>query len=172
MDGGELRTAVVEFESYEMALRARESEAYQKALHAPGSGAERDFRIVEGAELSTVMGARDWTLLVTHVTCGAEPRCSFGRARSCTPCVRPQEGPLCVVRLRAPRRSCALGMVDSREFKANGPEHDVFWRDAKGVAQGTFKDVGTVPAPRPRDGLVWLRELQRRITGSALRRTK
>jgi uncharacterized protein (DUF1330 family) len=39
----------VEFDSYEIALAARESEAYQKALQALGSGAERDFRIVEGA---------------------------------------------------------------------------------------------------------------------------
>ena len=44
-----LRTVVVEFESYEIALAAHESGAYQKALEALGSGAERDFRIVEGA---------------------------------------------------------------------------------------------------------------------------
>ena len=44
-----LRTIVVEFDSYEIALAAHESEAYQKALQALGSGAERDFRIVEGA---------------------------------------------------------------------------------------------------------------------------
>jgi uncharacterized protein (DUF1330 family) len=43
-----LRTVVVEFDSYEVALAARQSEAYQKALQALGSGAERDFRIVEG----------------------------------------------------------------------------------------------------------------------------
>lgn len=42
------RTIVVEFDSYETALAVRESEAYQKALEALGSGAERDFRIVEG----------------------------------------------------------------------------------------------------------------------------
>jgi uncharacterized protein (DUF1330 family) len=47
--GMELRTVVVEFDSYEIALAVRESEAYQKALQALGSGAERDFRIVEGA---------------------------------------------------------------------------------------------------------------------------
>ena len=40
---------VVEFDRYENARAARESEAYQKALQALGSGAERDFRIVEGA---------------------------------------------------------------------------------------------------------------------------
>jgi uncharacterized protein (DUF1330 family) len=44
-----LRTILVEFDSYEVALAARESEAYKKALQAFGSGAERDFRIVEGA---------------------------------------------------------------------------------------------------------------------------
>jgi uncharacterized protein (DUF1330 family) len=43
------RTVVVEFESYQKALAAYESEAYKKALQALGSGAERDFRIVEGA---------------------------------------------------------------------------------------------------------------------------
>jgi uncharacterized protein (DUF1330 family) len=44
-----LRTVVVEFDSYDAALAARKSEAYKKALQALGSGAERDFRIVEGA---------------------------------------------------------------------------------------------------------------------------
>ena len=39
---------LVEFESYEKALAMRESEAYRKALTALGSGAVRDFRIVEG----------------------------------------------------------------------------------------------------------------------------
>ena len=43
------RTVVVEFESYERALAAYESDGYKKALQALGSGAERDFRIVEGA---------------------------------------------------------------------------------------------------------------------------
>ena len=47
--GLQQRTVVVEFESYEKALAAYESEAYKKALQALGSGAERDFRIVEGA---------------------------------------------------------------------------------------------------------------------------
>jgi uncharacterized protein (DUF1330 family) len=42
------RTILVEFDSYDIALAARESEAYQKALHALASGAQRDFRIVEG----------------------------------------------------------------------------------------------------------------------------
>src|SRR5262245_51566962 len=44
-----LRTVVVEFDSYETAVAAHESETYQKALRTLGSGAERDFRIVEGA---------------------------------------------------------------------------------------------------------------------------
>jgi uncharacterized protein (DUF1330 family) len=47
--GLQLRTIVVEFDSYDIALAARNSEAYQRALQALGSGAERDFRIVEGA---------------------------------------------------------------------------------------------------------------------------
>jgi uncharacterized protein (DUF1330 family) len=47
--GLQQRTVVVEFESYDRALAAHESEAYKKALQALGSGAERDFRIVEGA---------------------------------------------------------------------------------------------------------------------------
>jgi uncharacterized protein (DUF1330 family) len=47
--GLQLRTILVEFDIYDAALAARESEAYQKALQTLGSGAERDFRIVEGA---------------------------------------------------------------------------------------------------------------------------
>jgi uncharacterized protein (DUF1330 family) len=43
------RTVVVEYDSYDTARAAHESAAYQKALAALGSGAERDFRIVEGA---------------------------------------------------------------------------------------------------------------------------
>jgi uncharacterized protein (DUF1330 family) len=42
-------TVVVEFDSYEIALEAYESEVYKNAHQALGSGAERDFRIVEGA---------------------------------------------------------------------------------------------------------------------------
>ena len=42
------RTVLVEFDSYEIAVAAYESELYRKALEALGSGAERDFRIVEG----------------------------------------------------------------------------------------------------------------------------
>lgn len=47
--GLQQRTVVVEFDSYEIALAAHESDAYKKALQAFASGAERDFRIVEGA---------------------------------------------------------------------------------------------------------------------------
>jgi uncharacterized protein (DUF1330 family) len=47
--GLQQRAVLVEFDSYEIALAAYESEAYRKALQALGSGAERDFRIVEGA---------------------------------------------------------------------------------------------------------------------------
>src|SRR5271156_1820674 len=47
--GLQLRTILVEFDSYDIALAAHQSEAYQKALQALGSGAERDYRIVEGA---------------------------------------------------------------------------------------------------------------------------
>jgi uncharacterized protein (DUF1330 family) len=47
--GLELRTILVEFDSYDIALAARKSVAYQGAVQALGSGAERDFRIVEGA---------------------------------------------------------------------------------------------------------------------------
>jgi uncharacterized protein (DUF1330 family) len=44
------RTVVVEFESYEKALALYRSDEYRVALDALGSGAERDFRVVEGAE--------------------------------------------------------------------------------------------------------------------------
>ncbi|WP_263367521.1 DUF1330 domain-containing protein [Edaphobacter bradus] len=42
-------TVVVEFDSYEIALAAYESEDYKKALAVLGPEVERDFRIVEGA---------------------------------------------------------------------------------------------------------------------------
>jgi uncharacterized protein (DUF1330 family) len=47
--GLQQRTIIVEFDSFEDARAARQSEAYQKALQALGAGAERDVRIVEGA---------------------------------------------------------------------------------------------------------------------------
>ena len=43
-----LRTVIAEFDSYDIALAAYKSEAYQQALQTLGSAAERDFRIVEG----------------------------------------------------------------------------------------------------------------------------
>jgi uncharacterized protein (DUF1330 family) len=46
--GIQQRTVLVEFDSYDFARSAHDSKAYQKALQALGSGAERDFRIVEG----------------------------------------------------------------------------------------------------------------------------
>jgi len=46
--GLEQRTVLVEFDSFDRALAARKSAAYQKALQALGTGAKRDFRIVEG----------------------------------------------------------------------------------------------------------------------------
>ena len=44
-----LWTFLVEFDSYDQARAAYAGEAYGKALIALGSGAERDFRIIEGA---------------------------------------------------------------------------------------------------------------------------
>lgn len=46
--GLQQRTVIVEFDSYDVALAAHKSEGYQQALQALGSGAERDYRIVEG----------------------------------------------------------------------------------------------------------------------------
>jgi len=46
--GLQQRAVIVEFDSYDIALAAHKSDAYQKALQALGSGAERDYRIVEG----------------------------------------------------------------------------------------------------------------------------
>jgi uncharacterized protein (DUF1330 family) len=48
--GVKARMVVVEFDSLQTAIAARESPAYQAALKALGDGAERDFRIVEGME--------------------------------------------------------------------------------------------------------------------------
>jgi uncharacterized protein (DUF1330 family) len=42
------RVVVIEFESVEKAVATYNSAAYQAALQALGSAAERDFRIVEG----------------------------------------------------------------------------------------------------------------------------
>ncbi|WP_327289628.1 DUF1330 domain-containing protein [Streptomyces sp. NBC_01198] len=44
------RTVLVEFDSFEQAVAARESAAYQEALVALSDGVDRDFRIVEGID--------------------------------------------------------------------------------------------------------------------------
>lgn len=44
------RTVLVEFDSFEQAVAARASAAYQEALVALSDGVERDFRIVEGVD--------------------------------------------------------------------------------------------------------------------------
>jgi len=46
--GFEQMTIVVEFDSYEIALAAYESDDHKKVLAALGPGVERDFRIAEG----------------------------------------------------------------------------------------------------------------------------
>jgi uncharacterized protein (DUF1330 family) len=42
------RTVIIEFDSFELAVAAYESDKYREALAALGDGAERDFRIVTG----------------------------------------------------------------------------------------------------------------------------
>ena len=44
------RCVVIEFESVQKAMEVHDSPGYQEALKALGDGAERDLRIVEGAE--------------------------------------------------------------------------------------------------------------------------
>jgi uncharacterized protein (DUF1330 family) len=44
------RTVIIEFESVARAVAAHDTPAYQEALRVLGNGAERDMRIVEGAE--------------------------------------------------------------------------------------------------------------------------
>ena len=44
------RVVLIEFDSFEQAVAAYESEAYQKALVALPDGFKRDFRIVEGID--------------------------------------------------------------------------------------------------------------------------
>jgi uncharacterized protein (DUF1330 family) len=48
--GRKQRTVIIEFESFERAVAAYNSDAYQAALKALGSATERDFRIVEGTD--------------------------------------------------------------------------------------------------------------------------
>lgn len=42
------RVVLIEFDSFEQAVAAYESEAYQKALAALPDGVQRDFRIIDG----------------------------------------------------------------------------------------------------------------------------
>jgi uncharacterized protein (DUF1330 family) len=43
------RTVIVEFDSVAKAIEVHDGPAYQEALRVLGDGAERDFRILEGA---------------------------------------------------------------------------------------------------------------------------
>jgi uncharacterized protein (DUF1330 family) len=43
------RTVIVEFDSVQKAIEVHDGPAYQEALRVLGDGAERDFRILEGA---------------------------------------------------------------------------------------------------------------------------
>ncbi|WP_326950824.1 DUF1330 domain-containing protein [Amycolatopsis sp. NBC_01307] len=44
------RTILIEFDSFDQAVAARASAAYQEALTALADGVERDFRIIEGLD--------------------------------------------------------------------------------------------------------------------------
>ncbi|MET7455829.1 DUF1330 domain-containing protein [Streptomyces sp. NPDC005574] len=44
------RTVLIEFDTFEQAVAARESAAYQEALVVLSDGVERDFRIIEGVD--------------------------------------------------------------------------------------------------------------------------
>jgi uncharacterized protein (DUF1330 family) len=44
------RTVLIEFDSVEQATATHDSAAYQEAIRALNNGAERDLRIVQGAE--------------------------------------------------------------------------------------------------------------------------
>ena len=46
--GNTQRVVLIEFDSFEQAVAAYESQAYQEALVALPDGVERDFRIIEG----------------------------------------------------------------------------------------------------------------------------
>jgi uncharacterized protein (DUF1330 family) len=48
--GNTQRVVLIEFDSFDQAAAAYESELYQKALEALPDGVERDFRIVEGID--------------------------------------------------------------------------------------------------------------------------
>ncbi len=44
------RTILIEFDTFEQAVAARESAAYQEALDVLSDAVERDFRIIEGID--------------------------------------------------------------------------------------------------------------------------
>ncbi|MFJ8383940.1 DUF1330 domain-containing protein [Streptomyces sp. NPDC094438] len=44
------RTVLIEFDTFEQAVAARESAAYQEALVVLSGAVERDFRIIEGVD--------------------------------------------------------------------------------------------------------------------------
>ncbi|MGF1425811.1 DUF1330 domain-containing protein [Kitasatospora sp. LaBMicrA B282] len=48
--GNTNRVILIEFDSFEQAVTAYESEAYQEALVVLSDGVERDFRIIEGID--------------------------------------------------------------------------------------------------------------------------
>lgn len=48
--GAPERTVVIEFDSYEQAVAAYDSEGYQAALKVLGDGAVRDMRVVEAVD--------------------------------------------------------------------------------------------------------------------------
>ncbi|WP_329192015.1 MULTISPECIES: DUF1330 domain-containing protein [unclassified Streptomyces] len=48
--GNTHRVILIEFDSFEQAVAAYESEAYQKALVVLSDAVERDFRIIEGID--------------------------------------------------------------------------------------------------------------------------
>lgn len=49
-DGSENRVILIEFDSFEAAVAAYESEAYREALGVLSDAVERDFRIIEGID--------------------------------------------------------------------------------------------------------------------------
>ncbi len=46
-------------------------------------------------------------------------------------------------------------------WKGNGREYEIRWRDVNGQAVAAWTEAAAIPAPRPRDGIVWPGELQR-----------
>jgi uncharacterized protein (DUF1330 family) len=66
------RTVLIEFDSFEQAVAARESAAYEEALVALSDGVERDFRIVEGID-DRCPGRMSWWLMraCVRATAGA-----------------------------------------------------------------------------------------------------